>query len=177
MARRVQKKYADLDDDYTVVTIDQNRQELANLVYAWFPEGERPTLPVSGAWESLKLLGGVTDAGETFFLPCEDNYTSDLTIRLLDALQTKFGEKLCVVLDNASYFTANKVQDFAEDTPLELCYLPRGSPELNPTEECWHQLSQRLGNQLFEELDVLRDAALAALDSIEPPNLFTYLCP
>jgi hypothetical protein len=23
----------------------------------------------------------------------------------------------------------------------------------------------------------LRDAALAALDSINPPNLFTYLCP
>jgi hypothetical protein len=177
VARRVQKKLADLDDDYTVVTIDQNRQELANLIYAWFPKGERPTLPVSGAWESLKLLGGVTNDDETFFLPCEDNYTSDLTIRLLDALQTKFGEKLCVVLDNASYFAANKVQDFAEDTPLELCYLPRGSPELNPTEECWHRLSQRLGNQLFEELDVLRDAALAALDSIEPPNLFTYLCP
>jgi hypothetical protein len=112
--------------------------------YAWVPEGERPTLLVTGTWESLKLLGGVTDDGGTFFLPCEDNFTSDLTIRLLDALQTKFGEKLCVVLDNASYFAANKVQDFAEDTPLELCYLPRGSPELNLTEECWHRLSQRL---------------------------------
>ena len=85
-------------------------------------------------------------------------------------------EKLCVVLDNAPYFAANNVQEFAEGTPLELCYLPRGSPELNPAAECWHQLNQHLGNQLFEELDVLRDAALAALDSIEPPNLFTYLC-
>ena len=132
---------------------------------------------MSGAWGSLKLLGCVTDDGETLYLPCEDNFTSDLTIRLLDALQTEFGEKLCVVLDNAPYFAANNVQEFAEGTPLELCYLPRGSPELNPAEECWHQLNQHLGNQLFEELDVLRDAALAALDSIEPPNLFTYLCP
>ena len=132
---------------------------------------------MSGAWESLKLLGGVTADGETLYLPCEDNFTSDLTVRLMDALQTKFGEKLCVVLDNAPYFAANKVQDFVEGTPLELCYLPRGSVPVNPAEECWHRLRQRLGNRLFEELDELRDAALAALDSIEPPNLFTYLCP
>ena len=64
-----------------------------------------------------------------------------------------------------------------EDTPIELCYLPRGSPELNPAEECWRRLDQALGSQLFDTLDDLRDAALAALDSISPPNLFTYLCP
>ena len=132
---------------------------------------------MSGAWGSLKLLGGVTDDGETFYLPCEDNFTADVTIRLLEALQMEFGEKLCIVLDNAPYFAAKRVTAFAEDTSLELCYLPRGSPELNPAEECWHRLSQQLGNQLFEELDELRDAALSALESIEPPDIFPYLCP
>lgn len=48
---------------------------------------------------------------------------------------------------------------------------------VNLAEECWHRLSQCLGNQLFEELDELRDAALATLDSIKPTNLFSYLCP
>jgi len=132
---------------------------------------------VTGKWDSIKLLGAVSDAGETFFLPCEENFNSDTTIRLLDALQTEFGEKICVVLDNASYFTANAVQEFVEDRPIELCYLPRGSPELNPTEECWRRLNKALGNRLFATLDELRDAALAALDKIEPPSVFTYLCP
>jgi crotonobetainyl-CoA:carnitine CoA-transferase CaiB-like acyl-CoA transferase len=59
---------------------------------------------------------------------------------------TSEGEKLCVVLDNAPYFAANKVKEFADKTALELCYLPRGLLELNPAEECWHRLSQRLGN-------------------------------
>ena len=111
------------------------------------------------------------------FLPCEENFNSDTTIRLLDALQTEFGENICVVLDNASYFTANAVHEFVEDTPIELCYLPRGSPELNPAEECWHQLNQALGNRLFDTLDELRGAALTALDSINLPNLFAYLLP
>ena len=80
-------------------------------------------------------------------------------------------------MDDASYFTANAVQEFVEDTPIELCYLPRGSPELNPAEECWRKLNQALGNRLFEDLDELQDAALSALKDIEPPQLSSYLCP
>ncbi|RXK46159.1 IS630 family transposase [Halorientalis pallida] len=171
------KKRDNLDDEYTILTIDQTRQVLSTLIYAWFPEGERPSLPVTGAWDSIKLLGAVSDAGETFFLPCTENFNSDTTIRLLDALQTEFGEKICVVLDNAWYFTANAVQEFVEDTLIELCYLPRGSPELNPAEECWRQLDQELGNRLFDTLDDLRDAALSGLNRIEVPDVFTYLCP
>jgi len=126
--------------------------------------------------DSIKLLGAVSDSGETFFLPCAEDFNSDTTIRLLDALQTEFGEKICVVLDNASYFTANAVQEFVEDTPIELCYLPRGSAPVNLAEECWRRLDQALGNRLFDTLDELREAALAALDDIEPPSIFTYLC-
>ena len=166
-----------MDEEYTVLTVDQTRQVLSTLIYAWFPEGERPSLPVTGAWESIKLLGAVSDSGETFFLPCAENFNSDTTIRLLDALQTEFGEKICVVLDNASYFTANAVQKFVEGTPIELCYLPRGSPELNPTEECWKRLNQALGNRLFDTLAELQEAALTALDNIDPPSFSTYLCP
>jgi hypothetical protein len=81
------------------------------------------------------------------------------------------------VLDNASYFTANAVQEFVEDIPIELCYLPRGSALVNPAEECWRQLDQELGNRLFETLDDLRDAALSALNRIEVLDVFTYLFP
>ena len=166
-----------LEEEYTVIAIDQTRQLLSKLTHAWFPEDERPSLPVTGKWESLKLLGGVTDEGELFCLPCEDNFNSDLTIRWLDALQEKFGEKICVVLDNASYFRANKVQEYADETAIELCYLPRGSPELNPAEECWRQLDQELGNRLFNELDQLQDAVFGALESLNLPDVFNYLHP
>ena len=81
------------------------------------------------------------------------------------------------MLENASYFTANGVEEFVEETPIELCYLPRGSPELNPAEECWKKLNQALSDRLFDTLDDLRDAALAALNCINPPSIFAYLCP
>jgi len=130
-----------------------------------------------GEWKSIKLLGTITDTGETFFLPCEANFNSDTTIRLLDTLQAEFGEKLCVVLDNASYFTAKAVKEFVAETPIELCYLPRGLPELDSTEEYWRRLDRALGNRLFLSLDELQAAALDALDQMKSPDVFTYLCP
>ena len=71
--------------------------------------------------------------------------------------------------------TEQEHEQFVEDTPIELCYLPGGSPELNPVEECWRQLNQALGNRLFDTLDELQEAALAALGDIKPPDVFTYL--
>jgi len=96
---------------------------------------------------------------------------------LLGALQEEFGEEICVVLDNATYFRSKKVREFVEETPIELCFLPRGSPELNPVEECWRQLNQALGNQYFGDLDALQAASLVGLDGLDCPNIFTYLCP
>lgn len=47
---------------------------------------------------------------------------------------------------------------------------------MNPAEECWRRLDKALGNRLFGTLDALQEAALTALDDIEPPNIYTYLC-
>jgi len=153
---RLQKKCNNLDDEYTIVTVDQTRQVLSKLINAWFPRGERPSLPVKGKWESLKLLGATTDTGETFFLPCEVNFNSETTIRLLDALQAEFGEKLCVVLDNASYFTANAVKECVAETPIELCYLPRGSPELNPRKSVGDGSIDHSGTDCSRRLTIFR---------------------
>ena len=53
-----------------------------------------------------------TDTGETFFLPCEVNFNSNTTIRLVELRQNEFGDKLCIVLNNASYSTAKAVNEF-----------------------------------------------------------------
>jgi len=166
-----------LDDGYTIVTVDQARRFLSKLINAWCPKDERPTLPVTGKWRIIKLLGATADTGETFFLPCEANSNIDTMIRLLDALQVEFGEKLYITLDTASSFTAKAVQAFVAETPIELCYLPQGSLELNPTEECGRRLDQALGNRLFHSLGEFQTAALDALDLIKRPDVFTYLCP
>lgn len=119
----------------------------------------------------------MTDRGETIVTEVTDSFTSDVTIEFLKALQVEFGEHLHVVLDNATYFTSKQVQEFIEDSAIEVSYLPMESPDMNAVEECWRQFKHRLGNRFFGSLGELRPAIWAAFDSIAVPDLCDYLCP
>jgi transposase len=174
---KTSKKVGHRDEDATVVTIDQFRKAIgADLTYAWFPVGERPTVPVSASREGLNFLGALTENGETLFLECDGSFTKDVTVHFLQTLQAKFGEKLVVVLDKGTYFTAKKVKQFAENSKVELLYLPTGMAKLNPTEECWRQLRSSLGNRYFGTIDELREAIHSAMETIDPPGVYQYLC-
>ncbi|WP_434531599.1 transposase (plasmid) [Haloarcula sp. NS06] len=54
---------------------------------------------------------------------------------ILNHLWVEFGDKLVVLLDQATYFTSEAVKDFTADESIELVYILIGSPELNLTEE------------------------------------------
>ena len=133
-------------------------------------------MDVSASREGINFLGGLTERGETLFLECNGSFTKESTVQFLQALQARFGEKLLVVLDKGSYFTAKKVKQFAENSKLELLYLPTGRAKLNPTEECWRQLRLGLGNRYFGEIDELRNAIRSAMKEINPPGVYQYLC-
>jgi len=132
---------------------------------------------VSASREGVNLLGAVTETGETSVLECGGSFTGEVTIRFLEHLQAQFGEKLVVLLDKATYFTATAVKDFVADKPIELVYFPTGSPDLNPTEEYWRRLKQALGNRYFGTLNEIRSAIWSALDTITPPGVYQYFCP
>jgi transposase len=158
------KKVGYRDEDATVVTIDQTRKAVgADLYAAWFPVGERPTVGVSASRQGVNLLGAVTELGETAVLECGGSFTGEVTIRFLAYLQAEFGEKLVVLLDQATYFTARAVKDFIADEPIELVYFPTGSPDLNPTEEYWRQLKLALGNRYFGSCAEIRSAVWSAV--------------
>lgn len=125
---------------------------------------------MSASREGVNLLGAVTDNGETTVLECGRSFTGEVTICFLEHLQAEFGEKLVVLLDQTTYFTAAAVKNFAADEPIELVYFPTGSPDLNPTKEYWRRLKKALGNRYFETLDEIRSANWDALDSISPPG-------
>lgn len=167
-----------LPEKYTTIAIDQTRKSVGSDLYnAWFPQGERIPLPYWQTYEAVNLLGALSEAGETFFTPVADSFTSDVTIRFLKALQDEFGEFIHVILDNATYFSSNKVAEFVAESAIELTFLPTGSPDMNPVEECWRQFSRALGNRFFDSLAELRTAVWPALESISVPNIYDYLCP
>ena len=167
------KKVGRRDDD----TIDQFRKTVgADLAYAWFPGDERPTVDVSVSRDGLGFPGALTETGETLFQECSGSFTEEVTVQFLQLLQAKFEEDLLVVLDKGSYFTAEKVTHFVEDSKIELLYLPTGMAKLNPTEECWRQLRSVLGNKYFGTVEELRNGIRSAMEKIDPPGIYQYLC-
>lgn len=158
--------------------IDQTRRRLkTNLGRGWFKRGVRAVVEVAEQWEATNLLGAITEHGETIFYQSESNFTSEVTIHFFRALQEELGEELILVLDNAPYFASKKVRTFAESTDIELCFLPRYSPQLNPVEECWRQLSIQLNNRLFDDIDQMNREIRDALNQIKSPNIYNYLFP
>jgi transposase len=167
-----------LPEAYTTIAIDQTRKSVGcDLYRAWFPEGERIPLPYWTESEAIKLLGAVSEDGETVFTEVNGRFTSDVTIHFLKALQDELGEHLHIVLDNAAYFASNQVAEFIAESSLKVTYLPPGSPDMNPMEECWRQFKRRLGNRFFTSVEELRAETLTALDDITPPQLVDYFCP
>jgi transposase len=132
-------------------------------------------MPYWRTYESVRLLGGITENGETFFTEVADSFNSDVAVRMLKALQYTFGEKIHVILVNAAYFTSNKVGEFVDNSAIKVTHLPTGSPDMNPVEECWRQLKKRLGNRFFGSVVELRPAIRRVLNDLKPPGILGYL--
>jgi len=139
------------------------------------------------------VLKAVTHTGETLHFWTEENLCAEHGVRLLRALVDKFGKRLVVLLDQASYFYAKDLWEFVsgertiedvEDTSLkqvtgptlQVWYFPAHLPELNPVEWCWNQLDDWFKYRLIEDLSELKSIISTALDEIPVPDIFDHLC-
>jgi hypothetical protein len=113
---------------------------------------------------------------------------------VLRALLAKFGKKLVILLDQASYFYAKDLWEFVSDDrstdcvddtavecvhcdALQVWYFSAHLPELNPVEGCWKQLTAWFKFRLIKDLSELKTVLTTALDDLSVPDIFNYLCP
>ena len=76
-----------------------------------------------------------------------------------DELYERIGQRVLVILDNASY---HKRQDIAEQIEqalpnIQLCFLPPYSPGLNLIELLWHSCKEFIAHRLFTSVNQLRE--------------------
>ncbi|MFC7058037.1 transposase [Halovenus salina] len=158
----------------------------------WFPIGSNPTVETSTSWESVTVLGAVTDDGDSFYCWTDENLTRFHGIRLLEALQERFGDELVVFLDRAGYFWARDLWEHVSGTratetvgdssvacvrgdDLEVWYFPSKLPELNAVEGCWDQLQEWFKHRLVPDLSTLEEYLRQGLSTINEPDIWPYL--
>lgn len=125
--------------------------------------------------EGINFFGAFTEDGETLFAGCTGSFIKDVIVRFFQVLQAKFEEKL-VVLNKGTYLIIKKVNQFVEETNIELLYFPTGMVKLNLTEECWRQLRLALRNRYFETVDKLRYGIRSAMETTDSPWVYQFLC-
>jgi len=140
-------------------------------------------LEVSSSPKNVTVLKAVTHKGESFHCWTGENLTAEHGISLSGAFRTEFGEKLVILLDQASYFYAKDLWEFVggrrstecvEDTSVEcvqsetlqVWYFPAHLPELNPVEGYWNQLEDWFKYRLIEDLSDLKATLATALDEV-----------
>lgn len=72
-----------------------------------------------------------------------------------------------VVMDNLSSHKTRAVRAAFEAAHIEVRYLPRYAPELNPIELCWSKVKARLRAVAARTREALRTAVVEALAAVE----------
>ena len=101
--------------------------------------GVRSTCVMSGTRQKRIVYGAIAMNGKQIFRQYE-KFDAVTFVKFLKEAVRKFG-KIVMIADRASQHRAKVVTKFLNKNKhrVKLIFLPRGSPYLNPAEECWRQ--------------------------------------
>jgi len=103
------------------------------------------------------VFGAIAADGRSLF-GTYDRFDQDV-YQVPPGTATQFG-RIAVIMDNAPQHTGARVRRYIrENHDIRAIALPVATPELNATEEYWHQLKQNVAVSMhYEDADAMRNA-------------------
>ena len=144
-----------------------NAQDQIGTSYA--PEGDTPVLEVPKTHMEQDVISSVTCDGELLYWPFPGTMTAEKFIDFLEHLVAQATTKIIVFADHHPAHEAQAVDQWLEgrESEIELRWLPRYSPELNPDEFLNNDLKQELQNEpMPESTTAFRETIRRILDRI-----------
>jgi transposase len=111
-------------------------------------EGQPATMDVPGSHIRRSVISTVSNAGQFHFMTYKGTLDAALFILFLQGLLAETGKKLYVIADRLSAHDCEEVWDWVDEHSdrIELYFLPRRSPELNPDEYLNQDLKANVHN-------------------------------
>ncbi|WP_251973654.1 IS630 family transposase [Sphaerotilus microaerophilus] len=131
----------------------------------WAPQGQTPVVRSTGKRVSVQMISAVSANGQLHFMLHEGRTTAEVFVKFLRQLMTDRTQKVILVVDGHSIHKAGIVQEYVNSTDglLRLHYLPPYSPQLNPDEQVWKNVKERVSKQKPTDKASLRSLIERAL--------------
>jgi transposase len=128
--------------------------------------GVKPKVPYQHRFKNFYLFGAYAPVSGDHFTLEMPYCNTDCFEAYLEALSLqKPNEFKVVILDNGAFHKAKRLIIPAN---IALHFLPPYSPELNPAEQIWRYIKDRLANQVFDSLEKLGIAADKIINALTP---------
>jgi transposase len=137
-----------------LIFVDESEVHLnPPLTKVWARRGEPARVPAAGDDKKRAVFGGWNYRSEQFAWRISEHKNSEAFLEFLAQLLANRPKRrrLVLVMDNAGYHRAKKVQRFLleQQGRLEPFWLPPYSPELNLIEYAWGYLKETATNNYF----------------------------
>lgn len=137
----------------------------------WVPIGQQAKVPIIGRHRDKRILTGVLNIQTgTYFQYFSETYTQDTFHIILRLIRCRWrGWNIVLVLDKISAQWAHSSRRLAKQLGIELRWLPKACPELNPVDHLWRHLKQDiLANEPIPNLEATLKRAWSYLANLSP---------
>lgn len=145
--------------------------EIPPLRAAWFPIGVQATVPIVGRHRAKRILTGVLNIQTgTYFQYFSETYTHVTFHTVLNFMRRHWrGWNMVLFLDKISAQWAQSSRRLAHQLGIQLRWLPKACPELNPVDHLWRHLKRDiLANEPLPNLEATLKRAWLYLKQLSP---------
>ena len=137
---------------------------------AWAAEGEQASVWISGRNAKRVLFGALNIVTGHRIALVRTKSSIDNFIEFLELLRQRYGRRrIYLVLDRAGWHDHARVIARATALNIELLWLPKQSPKLNPMDQLWRGLKHVIAaNRQYASIDELAAFALRWLSGLTP---------
>jgi len=131
----------------------------------WAPQGQTPIVKATGKRHSINMISAVSMSGELQFMLIDGKSNAHVFKGFLEQLMLGTDQPIMLVVDGHSIHRAKLINEYVDSTDgmLELHYLPPYSPQLNPDEQVWKNIKERVAKKPHSTKQELRDFLVESL--------------
>lgn len=151
----------------TVYLMDESRFGLLSIQRRCLTaRGVKPLVPYQHRFKNFYLFGAYAPVSGDHFTVEMPYCNTDCFEAYLEALSAQRPDEFkVVILDNGAFHKAKRL---IIPSNIALLFLPPYSPELNPAEQIWRYVKDRLANRVFESLENLGNAVDKIINALTP---------